>query len=74
MRSWQEMTHEELTEELEAGREEAQRRMRQMASLLGIGGAKPGKPGRKSADPLAALFAGEGLESQDEDSANGAAS
>jgi len=70
-RAWQEMTHEELTEELEAGRDEAQRRIQQMAALLGL--AQPsGKPGRPPKN--AYRYAGEGQESQDEDAANGAAS
>lgn len=49
MKDWQAMTHEEFTEELEAGREEAQRRMDQMAALLGMG-QPTGKRGRPPAN------------------------
>lgn len=65
------MTHEQLTDELEAGREEAQRRMQQMAALLGMG-APSGKPGRPPKN--AYRYGGADQESQDEDVANGAAS
>jgi len=70
-RAWIEMTHEELTEELEAGREEAQRRMQQMAALLGM--AQPsGKRGRPPASAF--RYGGADQETEDEDAANGAAS
>lgn len=70
MRAWQEMTHEELTEELEAGREEAQRRIQQMAALLGM--AQPsGKPGRPSKS--AYRFGGADQEPESQDAVSDAA-
>jgi response regulator of citrate/malate metabolism len=69
-RAWQEMSHEELTEELEAGRTEARRRMAQMARLLGMGQTS-GKRGRPAANPFD--FAGEDQE-ESEDAASAAAS
>lgn len=68
-RAWQEMTHEQLTEELEAGREEAQRRMQQMAALLGMG-QPSGKRGRPPANTF--RFGGADQET-DEDAASDAA-
>jgi hypothetical protein len=62
------MTHEEFTEELEAGREEAQRRMQQMAALLGM--AQPsGKPGRPPKNATY-RFGGADQESQESDAAS----
>jgi hypothetical protein len=70
-RAWQEMTHEQLTEELEAGREEAQRRMQQMAALLGMAPAQ-GKRGRPPASASAFRFGGADQE-ETEDAASDAA-
>lgn len=70
MRAWQEMTHEQLTEELEAGREEAQRRIQQMAALLGMGDAAP-KRGRPPASAYR-WVGGVDPESTEKDPANGA--
>lgn len=69
MRGWAEMSHEEFVEELESGREEAQRRMQQMAALLGM--AQPsGKPGRPPKS-TAYRFGGADQEG-DQDDASGA--
>jgi len=72
---WQAMSHDELESTLEEGREEATRRALSYLALLGMGGTEPGKPGRKAANPLAALLslAGRVRENQDSEPASAAA-
>lgn len=70
---WQSMTHDELEDALESGRDEATRRLQSYAKLLGIGGPSAGKRGRPNSNPLAALLGGEDQETETA-GANGAAS
>jgi len=70
-KQWQQMSHEELTRELDAGRKEAAKRIAQLAELMGMSTGKAA--GRPRQNPLADLLSGgAGPESPDEDAANGA--
>jgi hypothetical protein len=55
-KQWAQMTHEELTRELDAGRKEAAKRIAQLAELMGMSSGK-GR-GRPSSNPLADLLSG----------------
>lgn len=70
MKAWADMTHAELTEQLEAGRAEATKRVQQLLRAAGL--ATQGKRGRPSSSAF--QLDGADLESADEESANGAAS